>query len=78
MAQATPKLSKTTEQDKVREYIRQCIAVKFGTLTAYANKEKVSLQYVSNVLSGNRPIPDWMLKRFKIAHTVVEHWELAA
>lgn len=78
MANATPKLPKTAEQDKVREYIKQCIAIKFGTLTAYAAKEKVSLQYVSNVLSGKRPIPDWMLKRFKIAYIVTEHWELAA
>lgn len=78
MATAIPKLTKTTKQDDVRDYIRQCIDIKFGTLTAYAAKEDVSIQYISNVLAGNRPVPDWMLKRFKIVHTVVEHWEKAA
>lgn len=78
MANGLPKLSKTTNQDDVREYIKECITLKFGTYTAYAEKERVSLQYVSNVLSGNRPCPDWMLKRFKIKHTVSEQWELAA
>jgi hypothetical protein len=78
MATAIPKLSKTDDDMKVREYIKKCIDIKFGTLTAYAEKEEVTLQYVSMVLSGKKPIPAWMLKRFKIAHVVAEHWELAA
>lgn len=73
---ALPTLKKNATADDVRAYIRQCVDLKFGTLTAYANKEKVSLTYISNVLSGNRAIPDWMLKRFKIVHTVVESWSV--
>lgn len=69
---------KTNDVEKVRTFIKKAIEAKFGTMTAYAEKEEVSLQYISNVMSGNKPIPDWMLKRFKIAHIVVEHWEIAA
>ena len=77
---ANPTLKKTTDGAKVREYIRECITLKFGTLTAYAEKEKVSLPFISAVLAGRKAIPDWMLKRFKLVHTrtVTEHWELAA
>lgn len=62
--------------DHVRKFIRKQIDEKYGTLTAYAEKEEVTLQYISNVMSGNKPIPDWMLKRFRIKHVVHEHWEL--
>jgi hypothetical protein len=75
---STPSLRKTTDVNKVREYIKKCIDLKFGTLTAYAEKEQVSLQYISNVMSGNKPVPVWMLKRFKITHVVNEHWEVVA
>jgi hypothetical protein len=71
-------VKKTTDVEKVREFIKKAIETKFGTLTAYANKEQVSLQYISNVVNGNKPIPDWMYKRFKINHVVSEHWEVAA
>lgn len=71
-------LKKTTDIAKVRGYIKQAIEAKFGTMTAYAEKEGVSLQYVSNVLAGNKPIPAWMYKRFKINHVVAEHWEVTA
>lgn len=70
------KLKRTNDIEKVREYIRKCIDAKFGTMTAYAAKEDVSLQYVSNVLNGGKPIPDWMYKRFKINHITQEHWEV--
>jgi hypothetical protein len=73
---STPTLKKTDDINKVREYIRKLIELKYGTLTAYANKEEVSLQYISNVMSGNKPIPAWMYKRFKINHVVHEHWEV--
>jgi hypothetical protein len=73
---STPQLKRTQDITKVREYIKDCIALKFGTMTAYADKEQVSLQYISNVLSGNKPVPAWMLKRFKINHVVQEHWEV--
>lgn len=75
---STPTLRKTTDEAKVREYIRKCILLKFPTLTAYAAKENVSLQYVSNVLAGSKPMPDWMYKRFRITHVRVvnEHWEV--
>lgn len=72
----TPQLKRTQDIDKVRDYIKQCIAARFGTMTAYAAKENVSLQYVSNVMAGNKPIPAWMLKRFRINHVVQEHWEV--
>lgn len=75
---ATPKLAPTNDDMKVREYIRKCIELKFGTLTAYAEKEKVTLQFISGVLSGAKAIPDWMLARFKIKHIVTERWELAS
>lgn len=67
---------KVTSPEKVRAYIRQRIDARYGTLTAYAEKEEVSLQYISNVMSGNKPMPDWMLTRFKVKHIVNEHWEL--
>lgn len=67
---------KTDDINKVREYIKACIVEKFGTYTAYAEKEEVSLQYVCNVMSGTKPIPAWMYKRFKINHVVTEHWEV--
>lgn len=73
--QSTPKLPQTDDVEKVRAYIKKVIDLKFGTMTAYAEKEEVSLQYISNVMSGKRPIPDWMLKRFKVTHTVAETWE---
>lgn len=73
---STPTMKKTTDIDKVRAYISKAIELKFGTRTAYADKEDVSLQYISNVLSGNKPIPAWMYKRFKINHVVAEHWEV--
>jgi len=73
---ATPTLKKTDDVVKVRKYIAECIAVKFGTMTAYAEKEGVSLQYISNVMSGNKPIPAWMYKRFKITHVVTESWHV--
>ena len=75
---STPSLRKTTDVNKVREYIKRCIDLKFGTLTAYAEKEEVSLQYISNVMSGNKPIPAWMYRRFKVNHVVAEHWEVVA
>jgi len=79
---STPKapagIKRTTDVDKVREYIKKCIDTKYGTMTAYAEKAEVSLQYISNVMSGNKPIPDWMYKHFKINHVVVEHWEVLA
>jgi hypothetical protein len=68
--------AKTTSVDHVRKHIHKQIKDKYGTLTAYAEKEDVTLQYISNVMSGNKPIPEWMLKRFKIKHVVNEHWEL--
>lgn len=75
---SNPTLKRTDDVSDVRTYIKQCIDLKFGTLTAYAEKEGVSLQYISNVMKGNKPIPDWMLKRFKVKHVVVETWERAA
>lgn len=67
---------KTTDIDAVRTYLRAAILERFGTLTAYAAKEEVTLQYICNVLSGTKPIPAWMYKRFKINHVVTEHWEV--
>ena len=66
----------TSDISKVREFIRWAINKEFGTMTAYANKEGVSVQFISNVLAGNKPIPDWMYRRFKINHVVTEHWEV--
>jgi hypothetical protein len=75
---SAPTLKRTTDAADVREYIRAVIVLKFGTMTAYAKKEAVSLPYLSNVLAGHKPIPEWMYRRFKIVHTVKEHWALAA
>jgi hypothetical protein len=71
-------VKRTDDADKVREFIAKAIEVKYGSLTAYAAKEEVSLQYVSCVVRGIKPIPAWMLKRFKINHVVTEYWEVAA
>ena len=73
--EAKAKTRRTSDIEVVRKYIKQLILYKFGTLTAYAEKEGVSLQYVSNVMSGNKAIPEYMYKRFKIAHIVNEYWE---
>jgi hypothetical protein len=69
-------MKKTDDVAKVRAYIKKCIELKFGTMAEYARKEQVSLQYISNVMSANKPIPVWMYKRFKIKHVVAEHWEV--
>jgi hypothetical protein len=69
---------RTDDVAKVRAYIKKAIETRFVTYTAYAEKEGVSLQYISNVMSGVKPIPPWMLKRFRINHVVAEHWEIAA
>jgi hypothetical protein len=71
-------IKRTEDVEKVREYIKKSIDAKFGTMTAYAEKAEVSLQYISNVMSGNKPIPAWMLKHFKVNHVVQEHWEVRA
>jgi hypothetical protein len=77
---AAPTIRKTTDINLVRKTIAKAIEAKYGTMTAYAKSvnggEGVSLQYISNVMAGNKPIPDWMLKRFKIKHVVNEHWEV--
>lgn len=72
------KVRKTTDVNVVRKYIKDMVIYKFGTLTAYAEKAGVSLQYISNVMAGNKPIPPWMYKHFKIAHVVEERWEVVA
>jgi hypothetical protein len=69
------KLKRTQDIDNVRAHIKDRIAEKFGTLSAYADKNGVSLQYVSMVLSGNKAVPAWMLASFKINHVVQEYWE---
>lgn len=71
-------MKKTSDAVKVRAYVRKSIDDKYGSLTAYAKKEGVSMQYVSKVVLGEKPIPAWMLKRFKINHVVQEHWEVTA
>lgn len=72
-----PEFKKTTNQDNVRKYLRKAIELNYPTMKAYAELEGFSVQYVSNVLAGLRPVPDWMLKRFKIKHVKsVEHWEV--
>jgi hypothetical protein len=73
---STPTLKKTTEYKKVLAYIAKCIELKYGTMAEYARKEDVSQQYISNVMGGGKAIPDWMYKRFKIKHVVLEHWEV--
>jgi hypothetical protein len=72
----TSTIRKTSDVGAVRTYLRAAILERFGTLTAYANKEEVTLQYICNVLSGTKPIPAWMYKRFKINHVIAEHWEV--
>jgi hypothetical protein len=61
-------------QDAVCSHLREAILAKYGTLTKFADKNEVSLQYISNVLGGQKAIPDWMLKKFKVEHVVTEHW----
>ena len=65
---------KMQSQEAVCNHIREAILAKHGTLTKFAEKNGVSLQYISNVLGGQKSIPDWMLKKFKIEHVVTEHW----
>lgn len=56
--------------DQVRAYLRERIIKRYKTLAEYARSEGWGVQYVSNVLtqtaSSQRPIPDQMLKRFRI------------
>lgn len=77
-AKTEGKVRKTTDVNVVRKYIKEMAVYKYGTLTAYAEKAGVSLQYISNVMAGNKPIPAWMYKHFKIAHVVDERWEVVA
>lgn len=72
-----PVSKRTEDVEKVRKYIRRKMDEKYGTMTAYAGKAGVSLQYISNVMAGNKPIPPWMLKHFRINHVVTEYFELS-
>lgn len=73
------KFTKTTDDQKVRDYIRDCIIEKYGTLQAFANKMDRTPSYFGNVLRGDRAMPDWLLKKFGVKHvvTTTEHWEAA-
>lgn len=67
---------KTEDIDKVRAVMRKMIETKYGTISAYAEKAGVSMQFISNVLNGVKVPPDWMCKHFNIKHVVTEHWEI--
>jgi hypothetical protein len=69
-------IHKTTDADKVRKYLKAAIQHKYGTNLAFANKMDVSTQFISNVLNGVKPIPDWMCEKFGVKHVVTEHWEI--
>ncbi len=71
-------MTRFPNRNVLRDHLRKVIVRRYGTLTAYAEKEGVTLQYVSNVLGGHKDIPEWMLQRFRIKHVVAEHWEAAA
>ncbi|NGZ61040.1 MAG: hypothetical protein CV081_11145 [Nitrospira sp. LK265] len=64
----------TTSVLVVRKFLKRMIQSRFGSMSGYAKASNVSLQYVSNVLTGIKPIPDWMLKDFEVSHVVAEHW----
>lgn len=71
-------MHKTDNLGKVRMYLAKAIKAKYGTYTKYANKRQVTLSYISNILSGLKSPPDWMLKDFGVKHVVAEHWEITA
>lgn len=67
---ADKKPPKLETQADVRDYLRARIMKRYGTLAEYARSEGWGTQYVCNVLtqtaSSQRPIPEQMLKRFRI------------
>lgn len=68
---------KTQDKQVVLDHIREQIVAKYGTLQAFANKVERPVSYISNVVRGERAMPEWMLKRFKIKKVSVTHthWE---
>lgn len=70
---ASPALS-TNNVDEVREYLREKIIARHGSLAAYARKRETVVSYISNILRGVKPIPKWMLKSFRIKYT--ETWQV--
>lgn len=66
---------RTSNEKDVCDYLRTKITEKYGTLQAFANKVERPVSYISNVVRGQRAIPEWMLKRFKIKRVETVHWE---
>jgi hypothetical protein len=69
---AVKKPPKLETMDDVRDFMREKIIKRYGSLAAYAREEGWGTQYVSNVLthteSCQRPIPEQMWKRFRVTH----------
>lgn len=63
-------------EQKVRDYLKERIVTRYGTLAAYARKKEVAPSYVANVIRGVKPIPAWMLQGFNVKHNVEVSWEL--
>jgi hypothetical protein len=74
-----PTLKRTSDLRAVQKYIRKIIELKFETASAYARKEGISVQYLSNVLSdkNTKGLPQRILDRFRLQQVTKTYWELA-
>ena len=61
----------TTDEDKVRAYIKERILAKYGTYAAYAEAASAQRSHISGFLNGDRPVPAWALEHFKIVKRTV-------
>jgi hypothetical protein len=73
-----PTLKRTSDLRAVQKYIRKIIELKFETASAYAKKEGISVQYLSNVLSdkNTKGLPQRILDRFRLQQVTKTYWEL--
>lgn len=71
-----------TDGKQVRTYLRQSILTRFPSLAEYARfetaqqKRSFTSQRLSNILAGDKAIPEFMLRRWRIQKTVTEKWEV--
>lgn len=65
---------RAVDADSLLAHIRSKIAFKFKTQKAFAQQAGVSSSFVSSILNGNKPVPDWMLEQCGIVRIVSYRW----
>lgn len=65
---------RTVDPDSLLQVLRAKIVFKFKNQRAYAQHAGVSCSFVSSILSGKKPVPDWMLEQCGIVRIVSYRW----